>query len=496
MSNESYFVSNDRLMIDKDCRHIKLVMTNANANNNKFYELDLRDEIQLVCRWGRVGTSGQSKTISGSLDYLYREMCSTARAKFAKGYHPLAIVEAKVDSNAPKHKLMDVAIKQLTFVPKRALKSYGEKEIKVVQDTIKGLVESNRHSIMQASGNRITVDESGLVKTELGVLSLSTVEKAMKLLPELQKAWNAYQNKTSDKTKEQKYIALLNEYLMLIPQTVGKDAGWHKYFFEPNRNNPNPFEKQQNFLENLKESVLLYDQVIAKSVQHSTNEDDTIYFERQLRLVTDSKVLKEINAYYENSKNERHSSSDFVLKNVYEIVLVDNKGKAIPNTSEAFVAKEKELGNTNRYWHGTRRFNVLSILKNGLVIPKSTEGFVTGRMFGDGVYFAKQSTKSLNYSAGYWDGGSKDNNCFMFLADVVMGKPFMAGHQEYIDKIPSSRRKGVYPISGYDSTIATGNRRNMTHGGSISHLSNHEMIVYDLAQINLRYLCEFESPRK
>lgn len=87
---------------------------------------------------------------------------------------------------------------------------------------------------MQASGNRITVDESGLVKTELGVLSLSTVEKAMKLLPELQKAWNAYQNKTSDKTKEQKYIALLNEYLMLIPQTVGKDAGWHKYFFEPN----------------------------------------------------------------------------------------------------------------------------------------------------------------------------------------------------------------------------------------------------------------------
>jgi poly [ADP-ribose] polymerase 2/3/4 len=93
-------------------------------------------------------------------------------------------------------------------------------------------------------------------------------------------------------------------------------------------------------------------------------------------------------------------------------------------------------------------------------------------MYGDGLYFSDQSTKALNYSHGYW-GGSQDNKCFMFLADVAMGKEHLA-----------SRGFGAsYPVAGYDSTFAKGGTAVM----------NNEMIVYKTAQAKLKYLVEFSD---
>ena len=111
-------------------------------------------------------------------------------------------------------------------------------------------------------------------------------------------------------------------------------------------------------------------------------------------------------------------------------------------------------------------------MKSGLIIPKSSGSIqITGRMFGDGLYFSDQATKSLNYSYGYWDGGSKDDNCFMFLADVAMGKIHT----------PSGPTSSL-PKKGYDSTFAEAGK---------SGVMNNEMIVYRTSQANLRYLIEF-----
>ena len=92
-------------------------------------------------------------------------------------------------------------------------------------------------------------------------------------------------------------------------------------------------------------------------------------------------------------------------------------------------------------------------------------------MFGDGLYFSDQATKSLNYSYGYWDGGAKDDHCFMFLADVAMGKTYTP-----------TRTWGNLPHAGHDSTFAK---------AGVSGVANNEMIVYRTGQANLRYLIEF-----
>ena len=115
------------------------------------------------------------------------------------------------------------------------------------------------------------------------------------------------------------------------------------------------------------------------------------------------------------------------------------------------------------------------LLKSGLIVPKAGGSVqITGRMFGDGVYFSDQSTKSLNYSYGFWDGKSRDNNCFMFLADVAMGKYHIPGGGYGMRSIPS----------GHDSCYAKAGT-----GG----VRNNEMIVYRTSQANLRYLVEFEG---
>jgi len=163
--------------------------------------------------------------------------------------------------------------------------------------------------------------------------------------------------------------------------------------------------------------------------------------------------------------NSSHSCSHLKLNEAYTVKISTMKDK--------FEKQGKPIGNIRQLWHGTRVANVLSILHKGLFIPPSSASFCTGRMFGDGIYFSDQSTKSLNYSYGYWDGGSRDNNCFMFLCDVSLGKPY----------IPRGGFSGNKPPAGYNSTFAKAGQ---------SGVQNNEFIVYDTVQCNLVYLCNFK----
>lgn len=104
-------------------------------------------------------------------------------------------------------------------------------------------------------------------------------------------------------------------------------------------------------------------------------------------------------------------------------------------------------------------------------MPKSTPGQTTGAMFGYGLYFSDQSTKSLNYCDGMlWNNSKKQDKVYMFLAEVAMGN-------FYIPK-DSTRNN---PPKGYDSYFAKGRE---------SGVQNNEMIVFNTNQIKLKYILE------
>ena len=97
-----------------------------------------------------------------------------------------------------------------------------------------------------------------------------------------------------------------------------------------------------------------------------------------------------------------------------------------------------KIGNVKQHWHGTKASNLLSILKQGLIIPPADSVHCTGRMFGNGIYGSEQSTKALNYATNYWNAsGDSNQRAFMLVCDFAMGREFRP--QEVIGDIFSRR---------------------------------------------------------
>lgn len=424
-----------------------LIKTDAGENNNKFYEIILDSNDVVHTRWGRVGATGQSGTSSGG----QYEFDRVKRSKVAKGYK-----ETKISGKVVSTETLD----------KESLKKRAAQDLlgdnaanPVMVNLVNHLTEVNRHQLSQASSGNITIDDSGMVMTPLGMVTLSTVQEARNLL---QKLNDDVAQKMSDKKS---YVSRLENYLTLIPQKIPTRRGWDSTFFT----GFTTFEAQNSLLDQLEGSVDLYEKKKQEALDRAAAGKDKELprmFETQISLVTDPAIIREIQNMFVNGASSSHVSSKLKLKRVFEL-----KNDTFQNR---FDAKAKEIGNVQRYWHGTRAFNVLSILRGGLIIPKSNGNYhISGRMFGDGVYFSDNSTKSLNYSYGYWGGGGYDNNCFMFVADVAMGKVHRA--KSYTEHLPRA---------GYDSTFAE---------GGVAGVANNEMIVYSLDQVNLKYLCEFQD---
>lgn len=429
-----------------------LIFTDAINNNNKFYEVILNDDDSVISRWGRVGAEGQSSTVYGGV----HKFNQIIRSKTAKGYVKTDIVSLKPNSHNTNKAVLAEAAKRDILGDR-----VNDPSAKLLLSLVERLTAMNRHQLMMASGGNIQIDDDGLIKTPLGLVKLETVEEARSLLEQLDKFVQ------KQKYTDTKYISTLEQYLKLIPQKVPHKRGWYETFFV----NHTTLLDQGTLLDQLESSLTLYKSKEKEYLDkmNNTSKPDIIekVFSTRLEIVEDPKIIKRLDKFYNENKNSRHVSSHLKLKNVYSLVNDDLTSK--------FTEVAKKIGNVRELWHGTRAFNVLSILKSGLIIPKSGGSYhITGRMFGDGVYFSDQSTKSLNYSYGYWDGGAKDNNCFMFIADVVMGKEY----------IPAGYHGGRYPMKGYDSVFAK---------AGVGGVMNNEMIVYSLDRFNLKYLCEFSD---
>lgn len=433
-------------------KYAMLIFVSGKDNNNKFYEVNLDDNGLITKRWGRVDSEGQSSTEQGN-EYSFEKI---VRSKINKGYEYVPVIENSKDSEIKQineTSLKETAIEDLTIGLK------NEAQRKKIIDLIELLVKTNQHQISQNSGGKITIDEQGVVKTSLGLISIEGIQKARKLLVSL--------NKHLEKgIFDDAYTEILNNYLKLIPQAVPARKGWSSTFFTK----VSTVDKQVDLLDQLETSLELYEEKKKQAIENAKkegNQQREKLFNCSIEVVEDESVFKEIEQFFNNGKSLSHDSSKLKLVRVYK---VHHEGMR-----NGFKEKGEKIGNIKRLWHGTRMFNILSILKTGLFVPKANAFNVTARMFGDGIYMSDKSTKSLNYSYGYWDNRSKDNHCFMFLMKAAMGN-------EYIVK---NERGNSLPIAGYDSSFAK--------AGYTSRIINNEMIVYDKRQVDIEYLCEFQE---
>jgi len=201
-------------------------------------------------------------------------------------------------------------------------------------------------------------------------------------------------------------------------------------------------------------------------------------------LPKDSKQWETIEKMVRDTHAPTHASYSLEVVDLFE---VDREGE------QERAGKYKDLHNHQLLWHGSRLTNWMGILSQGLRIAPP-EAPSTGYMFGKGVYFADLVSKSANYCAT-----SRTNNTgVLLLCDVALGNTYDLTTSEFITQLPNGKHstKGcgtqVPDVKG-DIEVEPGL---VAHTGPITqdksitagHLMYNEYIVYDIAQIQLRYL--------
>ncbi len=429
-------------------RH-KLVCSDANSNHNKYWIIELYDNNDVKTLWGRVGKTEQSKLFpSAGRRFMESKIAEKKRGKTNgdSAYTEIDVIDADGATSA----------KTSHCVAKSELKQIAKQQIQhsdpQVAKLIEYLVEVNKHDIYTATGGQISWNaDKGLFATPLGIVTLSSISEARILLNDLAEyvAKKQYTNKT--------FISSLERYLTLIPQDIGMK-------FIPENILPDivAIQKQGSILDALESS---YKAVTTSPVDKNATapKEAPKIFNIKLSLVDDRSLLSKVQRLYGLTRQQKHVSYGYDVKCVYMVEMPDHQAR--------YEQVKNQINGVMELWHGTSSSNVISIMKRGLVLPGQSSAYVTGAMFGSGIYFSDQSTKSLNYACGYW-GGSRHNRIFMFLADVAMGN-------YYVPAGPTQRR----PPSGYHSYFAKAGK---------SGVINNEMVVFDPYQVNLKFLVEFE----
>ena len=420
----------------------------GDTNNNKFWEYTLYDDGTAESNWGRVGQSPSPRPSTPA----------KARKKWAEKTNP---------NNKPDKRYTEVkavgsgsttSSSRGKVVNSSALKDVARKQIKhtdpLVQDLVDYLVKVNAHSIMKQSGGKILYDAStATFKTPLGVIDPSQVSEARDLLVDISDYVRSgdFNNKKFNRT--------LNSYLRLIPHDVGMTKISPKLIFP----NTSTVIAEEDLLTGLESSFIDITTKPKTKSKKKTKKDEPQVFDVKMEIVKSKAILSHVKHLYQSTRKAMHRTNNLSVKTVYKVT--------IGSMQKAYNKRGKKMTDIRQLWHGTKASNLLSILRGGLIIPSSSSGHVTGRMYGDGLYFSCISTKALNYATNFWGGGGSTDKTFMFLADVAMGKTHIAGGGW-----------GRYPVSGTDSTWAKGGQ---------SGVINDEMIVYNLDQANLVYLVEF-----
>ena len=140
--------------------------------------------------------------------------------------------------------------------------------------------------------------------------------------------------------------------------------------------------------------------------------------------------------------------------------------------------KKNDITKMKYFYHGSRSENWWSIINNGLKL-NPTNVVITGKMFGQGIYFAPKAKKSAGYTSmqgAYWTHGNSVTG-YLAVYKIAYGKPYdVHSHSSSFYSLSDSSLKK----RGYDCLHA--------HAGQM--LMNDEVVVYNENAATIRYLIE------
>lgn len=422
-------------------KEVKLIFVSAD-NNNKFYHMKEVGGIIQV-EYGRVEKTCVKETYPLSMwDKKYRE-------KLKKGYKDVThlYTEDTTTTSNPAN-------------PQATLSAITNKEVKTLFDTLQAYANKSIQQNYTVTAEKVTEKQ---------------VEEAQAALDALTKKLKVGAKK-ADLDKE------LLELYMIVPRQM---ANVKNHLFPGDIKTQADLDKAQKIAADEQATLDVMAGQVAqlkatKNATSATAKDvkKTITVLEAMGLeieeVTDAKVIDLIKDKMNDLKRNGQQDNSKIFKRAFKVV---NKKTQAAFDKHLASAPNKQC---ELFWHGSRNANYLSILEKGLLIRPAGAGY-NGSAFGDGIYFAQHSGKSLNYSdyAGSYRSytGGRSSQAFLLLFNVNVGK----------QKVVSS--SGNYNLKdltkeGYDSTWAKATKS--------SYIAYDEYIIYRSEQCTIQYLIEVQ----
>jgi poly [ADP-ribose] polymerase len=473
-------------------KRVTLNFTDIINNNNKYYNLEVQvtknGDARIFTQYGRVGgTAAKEYRVCDSSSQAESESDKIIKAKTKKGYVEVKLARADVGSEVGKSKVEANTI-TVEAAKKAGVKIEEEGEPSKLHTEVQDLVRTWFGVTQEFI--ELNLDTK---KCPLGQLSLDQILKGKDILEEARKIVHA------KKPDQAELNSLTNQYYSNIPHNFG----YARINADVLRlDADDKIDKAFDILDVFGDAKNVQSVISKKSAvdsQYATlNADlewvdpsdptwkwiDTMLHETRASNHSFLGKLKTHKVY----RVKRGGEDKNFLKNAEEIA--KECGKHAPSDVYARLVKNrpdvpKELqdlykqANISPGWHGTRRANMIGITTKGLLIRPSGVTHA-GSMYGDGIYWATNSTKSINYcdvKGSYWAQGS-NKTAYLFLGDVAYGNYKMANGSSFYTKSN---------IKPYHSVFAKA-------GGGVY---NDELITYSPTgphqQHALRYIIEFET---
>lgn len=443
--------------------------TDLAGGNNKFYQIEAhaskdKKKFRLYSRYGRVGADGVEEerippqdepSLMSAFESLKAEKTSPR-----KGYVEVKMATTKVGSSVTNAKILSDDVKKDKVTSDVSDKKSNFTVHRSVEMLVDRLFTEAGHAVRkQLSGTLNTTTEN-----PLGTLTLTQLDAGRKILQEIQQL-------LTDKPKlvdsiHADVIRLSNAFYSAIPQEIPhrpKPSAGQKALDEWIKgmalNNSKVLDEKEDLLGLLSDVQGMVSGFASTDLEKKYNE---IGCEYTFLDKSDDK-RRRVEDYVHSSRSDKHSWKVHI-ENVWTVSVKGQKAKHLPTM--------QEIGNVKPLFHGSRPCNILGICKHGLLM-RPPGVYVTGSMFGNGLYFADQSSKSEQYAfTGGYGSGYGTQTYFMFVADVALGNiKQYEDAQSHLHKAPS----------GYDSV----------QGKKGRYLYHNEFIIYDIKQHVLQYLVEF-----
>lgn len=493
------------LPVDKSITNVNVVesvkrwtlnFTDIVNNNNKFYNLEIvkdnSGKVYLYTVYGRVGAGGAKEyRVCSTQSQAESEAASIIKSKTKKGYVEVKLAKADVGSVVGQAKVDNsVSIEQLkkagvTVTEEPAVASKLHTEVQGLVRTWFGVTQEFVE---------LNLDTK---KCPLGQLSLNQIDLAKQILDEARKQVHLAKPDTQELNR------LTSQYYSNIPHVLPSRINADLLRFDID----SKIDLAHDILDVFADAKNVQAVISKKSAvdsQYATLNADLEFIEQGTptfkwieKMVLETRASNHSGLgklkVHKVFRVTRHDEDKRFIENCQ--VIAKECGKFVPSDVYAGLVKNRpdvpkaledlyHKANVLPGWHGTRRANMIGITTKGLLIRPS--GVIhAGSMYGDGIYWAVHSTKSMNYcdiKGSYWAQGS-NKTAYLFLGDVAFGNQKMAAGSHMYTKSNIKPNHSVWAKSG-----------------GASGLYNDELITYTPTgpeqQHALRYIIEFETQVK